>query len=70
MRGQPRGGPRGAAGGGVVGVAGITARHSIEEKILRMQETKRDLADQILEGAQGAIGSMSREELLALVDGN
>ena len=35
-----------------------------------MQETKRDLADQILEGAQGAIGSMSREELLALVDGS
>ena len=54
----------------VVTVYRIIARHSIEEKILRMQETKRDLADQILEGAQGAIGSMSREELLALVDGN
>ena len=34
-----------------------------------MQETKRDLADQILEGAEGSIGSLSREELLALVDG-
>ena len=54
----------------VVTVYRIIARHSIEEKILRMQETKRDLADQILEGAQGAIGSMSREELLALVDGS
>ena len=53
----------------VVTVYKIIARHSIEEKILRMQETKRDLADQILEGAEGSIGSMSREELLALVDG-
>ena len=53
----------------VVTVYKIIARHSIEEKILHMQETKRDLADQILEGAEGSIGSLSREELLALVDG-
>ena len=41
---------------------------AVEEKILELQETKQNLADEILSGNTGGIGSMSREELLALLD--
>ena len=47
----------------------MIARHSIEEKILQLQETKRDLAEQIIGNAGGELGRMDKEELLALLDG-
>ena len=38
-----------------------------EEKICKLQESKQNLADQILSGDAASIGSMSREELLELL---
>ena len=52
----------------IVSVYRIIAKNSVEEKILELQETKQNLADEILSGNTGGIGSMSREELLALLD--
>ena len=43
-------------------------RNSVEEKILKLQETKRDLADQVVNGEGGQFGSMTQEELLELLE--
>ena len=51
----------------VVSVYRLIARHSVEEKILELQEIKKNLADEILTGEMGHIGSLSREDLLSLV---
>ena len=40
---------------------------SIEDKILEMQERKLQLADDILSGEAASLGSLSRDELLALI---
>ncbi|MCD7954638.1 MAG: SNF2 helicase associated domain-containing protein [Lachnospiraceae bacterium] len=48
----------------------LIARHSIEEKILKLQQDKSDLADQIISGESSALGSMTKDELLDLLDGN
>lgn len=47
----------------------LIARHSVEEKILKLQETKRDLAEQVMNGDLGQLGSMSKDELIALLQG-
>ncbi|MDE6365787.1 MAG: SNF2 helicase associated domain-containing protein [Lachnospiraceae bacterium] len=47
----------------------LIARHSVEEKILKLQEAKRDLAEQVMNGEMGQLGSMSREELMDLLQG-
>ncbi len=47
----------------------LIAKHSVEEKILKLQETKRDLAEQVMNGDLGQLGSMSRDELLDLLQG-
>lgn len=47
----------------------LIARHSVEEKILKLQESKRDLAEQVMNGELGNLGSMSRDELLDLLQG-
>ncbi len=47
----------------------LIARHSVEEKILKLQETKRDLAEQVMNGELGQLGSMSKEELMDLLQG-
>ncbi len=47
----------------------IIVRHSVEEKILKLQETKRDLAEQVMSGELGQLGSMSKEELMELLQG-
>ena len=52
----------------IVTVYKMIMKDSIEEKILQMQETKKNLADEILSGENGTIGSMSREELLELLE--
>ena len=44
----------------------MIAKDTIEEKIMELQEAKRDLADAILEGKGESLMSLSREELLAL----
>lgn len=44
----------------------LIVKDTIEEKIVQMQETKRNLADSVLEGENGSITQMSKEELLEL----
>lgn len=50
-----------------VSVYKLIVKNSIEEKILHMQEQKKNLADEILSGENGGIVNMSREELLELL---
>lgn len=51
----------------VVTVYKLIAKGSIEEKIVKMQELKKSLADEILNGETGGLAQMSREELLELL---
>ena len=51
----------------VVSVYKLIVKNSIEEKILRMQESKKNLADEILSGENGGIANMSKQELLELL---
>ncbi|MCD8104449.1 MAG: SNF2 helicase associated domain-containing protein [Lachnospiraceae bacterium] len=48
----------------------LIAKSSIEEKILKLQEDKSALADQVISGDTAALGSMTKDELLDLLDGN
>ena len=51
----------------VVSVYKLIAKGTIEEKIVKMQENKKDLADTILSGENGNITQMSKEELMELL---
>ena len=51
----------------IVSVYRLIVRDSIEEKILQMQETKKDLAEEILSGESGGLSALSKEELLELL---
>lgn len=51
----------------VVNVYKLIARDTIEEKIVALQERKRELADQVLAGGELGSGSFSREELLEIL---
>ena len=51
----------------VVTVYQLIVKDSIEEKILKMQQDKKNLADKILSGETGQLGSMSKEELMELL---
>ena len=51
----------------VVSVYRLIVKDSIEEKILHMQEAKQNLADEILSGETGGLASLTREELLQLI---
>ena len=46
----------------------LLAKNTIEEKIQQLQETKRQLAEQVIGGAGGQTSSMSREDILALLE--
>ncbi len=46
----------------------LIAKNTIEEKIQKLQEKKKDLADQVIGGQTGQLGSMDREELLELLE--
>lgn len=46
----------------------LIVSHTIEEKIQKLQESKKNLADQVINGEGGSLGSMSREELLELLE--
>ena len=45
----------------------LVARGTVEERILALQEAKRDLSRRVLGGGDTAFGSLNREELLALL---
>jgi len=51
-----------------VTVVKLIAAETIEEKIVELQQTKRDLAEAILTGQNTSLMSLSREELLALLE--
>lgn len=53
----------------VVNVYKLIAKDTIEENIVKLQEKKHALADQILNGADMGSGSFSREEILELLGG-
>ena len=46
----------------------MIVKGSIEEKILAMQEAKKDLADAILSGESESLFTLSNEELLELLN--
>ena len=50
-----------------VSVYRLIAKGTIEDRILELQEAKRDLADAILEGSTESLMSLSAEELLSLL---
>ncbi len=52
----------------VVTVYKMIVKNSIEEKILQLQETKKNLADEILSGETRQLSSMSKDELLDLLE--
>ena len=52
----------------VVSVYKLIMKNSILEKILHMQEEKKNLADEILSGETGGIVNMTKEELLELLN--
>lgn len=54
----------------VVNVYKLIVKDTIEENILKLQEKKRELADQILEGEGLNGSSLTREELMELLSGN
>ena len=52
----------------VVSVFKLIAKGTIEEKIIKLQEKKRALADEILKGEGGNLASLTREELMELLE--
>ncbi len=46
----------------------LIMRGSIEEKILRLQESKAELADQVMQGGEQLLSSMNPEEILRLFE--
>lgn len=51
----------------IVTVYKLIIKDSIEEKILQLQTEKKNLADEILNGENGSISQLSKEELLELL---
>ena len=51
----------------VVSVYKLIVKDSIEEKIVRMQQEKADLADAILNGENGNVVNMTKDDLLQLL---
>ena len=45
----------------------MIAKGTIEEKIVKLQESKKDLADNIINGENVGIGGLSREKLMDLL---
>lgn len=46
----------------------LIAKGTIEEKIQKLQETKKNLADQVIGGETGQLGGLSREDILDLLN--
>ncbi len=52
----------------VVSVFRLIAKDTIEEGILRLQEIKKELTDQVIENEAASFGSLSREALIKLLE--
>ena len=46
----------------------LIVKNTIEEKIQKLQETKKNLADQVISGDTGQLGSLSRDEIMELLE--
>ena len=46
----------------------LITRNTVEEKILKLQETKRDLAESIMSAQTGQLAGLSKEDLLSLLE--
>ena len=46
----------------------LIAKGSVEEKIRKIQESKKELLEEIVGGAAGQLGNMSREDFLELLE--
>ena len=53
----------------VVTVFKIIAKDTIEEKIMKLQESKRQLADQIISGEENKLSTMTQEDFMELLEG-
>lgn len=51
----------------VVTVYKMIAKNTIEDRIVEMQEAKRDLVEKILSGSETSLASLTREELLEIL---
>ena len=51
-----------------VSVFKLIAKNTIEERIVKMQESKRDLAESVIGGEASATASLTREDVLALLE--
>lgn len=51
----------------IVTVYKLIAKGTIEEKIVKLQESKKNLADEILSGEHGGLAQLSKEELMELL---
>lgn len=51
----------------VVSVFKLIAKDTVEENILKLQESKKNLADQVIQGGMVSLGALSREELLDII---
>lgn len=45
----------------------MIAQNTIEEKIIKLQETKKNLADEIVSGESVSLSSLSKEDLMELL---
>ena len=52
-----------------VNVYNVVAAHSIEERILRLQKDKHDLADTVISAQGSMISTMTKEDLVCLLEG-
>ena len=46
----------------------LIVKQSVEEKIMNLQEAKQNLGDKVIYGETNHLGSMSKEELLEILD--
>ena len=46
----------------------LITRHTVEENILKLQEMKKNLADQVVTEGTGTFSGITREDLLAMLD--
>ena len=46
----------------------LITKHTVEENILKLQESKKNLADTVITEGTGAFSGITREDLLAMLD--
>ena len=65
---RPRIGPTGFGQRRQVTVVRLISKGTVEENILRLQESKRELADRIVTTGTVSLAGLNREEILRLLE--